>query len=279
MFSTLKELNLKPKPFSKLTTSVLWCDPYISQQMLNFHLNDSTPLASRPTEFRKKAVNWIGQRFNITKGFKLLELGCGPGLYSKEFASLSTDITAVDFSSNSIAYAKKQAEFDGLKINYLIHDYLELNLDNKFDLVSLIYLDYCALSPSQRKKLLTIIKQHLKPGGHFILDVVSQNYFYNVTEKAGYELEGQNGFWSKDEAYIFHNCFKYESEFVTLDKFSIFESNRSWEVYNWMQSFTLESLKAELSEFGLMFTDQIGDLTGAVYDQKSEQFALIAQNK
>ncbi|MBF9052490.1 SAM-dependent methyltransferase, partial [Roseobacter sp. HKCCD9032] len=47
MYSDLDELNRKPEPFSRYTTDVLWTDPWIAQQMLKMHLDDSTDLASR----------------------------------------------------------------------------------------------------------------------------------------------------------------------------------------------------------------------------------------
>lgn len=51
-----------------------------------------------------------------------------------------------------------------------------MSLQETFDFITMIYCDYGALSTDDRKKLLRIIYQHLKPGGKLLLDVFQRKH-------------------------------------------------------------------------------------------------------
>ncbi|HCY87478.1 MAG TPA: class I SAM-dependent methyltransferase, partial [Desulfobacteraceae bacterium] len=97
-------------------------------------------------------------------------------------------------SERSIRYAKKTAGEKGLDIDYYQQNYLEFETDKRFDLITMIFCDYCALSPSQRKTLLAKFYSFLKQGGSILMDVHSVNTFNNRTESALYELNQLDGF-------------------------------------------------------------------------------------
>ena len=63
-------------------------------------------------------------------------------------------MTGIDFSKRSIEYAKEVAVRDQLNISYVNQNYLEFETEDQFDLVLMIMCDFCALSPTQRKKIL-----------------------------------------------------------------------------------------------------------------------------
>ena len=62
----------------------MWHDPYIAKQMLTYHLNESHDIASRRPEAIDSIVAWITQRLGLQAGMSLLDLGCGPGLYTAD---------------------------------------------------------------------------------------------------------------------------------------------------------------------------------------------------
>jgi 2-polyprenyl-3-methyl-5-hydroxy-6-metoxy-1,4-benzoquinol methylase len=53
--------------------------------MLQYHLNDDIEASSRNSAFIEKSCNWIADHFNI-KGKKVIDFGCGPGLYATRLA-------------------------------------------------------------------------------------------------------------------------------------------------------------------------------------------------
>lgn len=277
MYEQLININKRPSPFSLYTADTLWTDPHIAQQMLKTHLDQNTDLASRRLSFIEASVRWLQQRFNIGPGTRLADFGCGPGLYTTRLAQLGAEVTGVDFSANSLAYAKETAVSQNLPIDYIHTNYLEFQSDQRFDLITLIYCDFCALSPAQRQTLLGIFRNHLADGGAIVLDVHSLVEFARFEEGVSYGRNQSGNFWTDEDYFSFTNQFKYEAERVTLDKYSIFTSTRSFAVYNWLQHFDRAALTAEFTASGLAITDWYANVAGEPFDPQSPTIAVIAQ--
>ena len=58
MFDKLEKINAKPKPFEFYTAEELWTDEHTSEQMLQFHLNESIDLSSRNHAFIDRSAEW-----------------------------------------------------------------------------------------------------------------------------------------------------------------------------------------------------------------------------
>jgi cyclopropane fatty-acyl-phospholipid synthase-like methyltransferase len=246
VFDDLNEINKKPKPFQYYTAEELWTDEHISKKMLEFHLDDSIDASSRNIDFINRSVSWILDHFNLDSNSKIIDFGCGPGLYTNRFAEEGCKVTGIDFSKRSINYAKQKALENNLDVNYINKNYLEFNTEDKFDLITMIMCDFCALSPAQRKNMLMKFSNILKPDGKILLDVYSLNSFKQKDEVSKYEFNSLNNFWSPDDYYCFINTFKYNDLKVSLDKYTIIEKARTRIVYNWLQYFSIESIKKRI---------------------------------
>ena len=277
MFAELNQIHARPKLFAFYTASDLWTDYHTSAQMLQFHLAEDMDVSSRNVDFINRSVAWIAAHFNVTAGVKIADFGCGPGLYANRLAQKQAEMTGIDFSERSIQYARDDAAREGLSVNYVKQDYLDFDTDERFDLILMIMCDYCALSTLQREKMLKKFNSLLKPGGYVLLDVYSLQAFKAKTEIAIYEPNLLDGFWSPNPYFGFLNVFKYESEKVSLDKYTIVEADRIRTVYNWLQYFTPEGLEKEMGASGLHIESIYADVTGSPYDRKSNEFAVVAK--
>lgn len=277
MFKELKEINSRPSPFQFYTADELWTDEHTSKQMLEYHLNESIDVASRNKSFIEKSVRWITSHFNVNNNAEIADFGCGPGLYTNRLAEQGAKVTGIDFSENSLNYAKHVAAEKNLNVNYVLTNYLDFETTNRFDLITMIMCDFCVLSPEQRKELLLKFHSLLKPDGSVLLDVYSLNSFEQKEESATYELNQMDGFWSKEDYYCFVNTFKYEAEKVTLDKYTIIEESRKRVVYNWLQYYSEESLANEFEENGFAIEHLFSDVSGKAYTSESKEMAIIAK--
>ena len=277
MFKELKKINSRPAPFQFYTADELWTNEHTSKQMLEYHLDDHVDLSSRNKEFIEQSVKWIISKFEIDKTTEIADFGCGPGLYTTRLAERGARVTGIDFSQNSLNYAKQVAANKGLSINYILSNYLEFETTDRFDLIMMIMCDFCVLSPAQRKKMLSKFNLLLKPEGSVLLDVYSLNSFNQKEEAVIYELNQLNGFWSSEDYYGFVNTFKYEKEKVTLDKYTIIEKSRKREVYNWLQYFSEDSLKNEFEENGFKTIELYSDVAGKNFSSESTEFAIVAR--
>ncbi len=277
MFEDLKKINTRPKPFEFYTASDLWTDEHASKQMLSFHLNGEIDVSSRNAAFIDRSVEWIVSHFNVGAGTKIADFGCGPGLYTMRLAKKQADVTGIDFSKRSIQYAQEVAPREGMSIRYVNQNYLEFETDDCFHLVLMIMCDFCALSPTQRKKMLGKFHTILQPGGSVLLDVYSLTAFDQREETAMYEANLLNGFWSPNKYYGFLNTFKYESEKVVLDKYTLIEAARTRTVYNWLQYFNPDALEREFVQCGFSIEKLYSNVAGSPFDSEGKEFAVVAK--
>lgn len=85
MLTELTPLFKKPPLYTK-TEIPFWDDEHISLQMLNAHLNPNYDGASRKLEFIEKSVDWISKILPSEHYPSVLDIGCGPGLYTERYA-------------------------------------------------------------------------------------------------------------------------------------------------------------------------------------------------
>jgi len=277
MFEKLERINKRPEPFQFYTANDLWTDEHTSKQMLSFHLNKDIDVSSRNGEFINRSVEWIATEFNIGRGFKIADFGCGPGLYAARLAKRGANVTGIDFSGRSIEYATEVAAREQLNINYVNQNYMDFETEDLFDLILMIMCDFCALSPTQRKGLLSKFHKILKPSGSVLLDVYSLSAFEQREETATYEVNQLNGFWSPNKYYGFLNTFKYDREQVILDKYTIIEETRKRVVYNWLQYFSEDSLKNQFEENGFRVEALYSDVAGKTLTSESAEIAIVAR--
>ncbi len=277
MFEELKEINYRPSPFQFYTAEELWANEHTSKEMLEYHLNEAIDVSSRNKSFIGRSAEWIVSHFGVDDKTTIADFGCGPGLYTMRLAERGATVTGIDFSENSLKYAQQVAEKKGLKINYIHTNYLDFETTQRFDLITMIMCDFCALSPAQREIMLSKFSSLLKTGGSVLLDVYSLNSFNRKEESATYELNQLNGFWSPEDYYCFVNTFKYDKEKVTLDKYTIIEESQTRIVYNWLQYFSKESLSEEFNNNGFKIVSFFLNVAGESFDPEATEFAVVAR--
>jgi len=278
MYEKLEEINKRPAVFGRYTAQALWADPYRARKMLAFHLNPGIDVSSRNAEFIETSAEWISERFKLGPGKSVCDFGCGPGLYTSRFARSGAAVMGLDFSENSIRYARAQAQRAGQHIDYVQVNYLEASLTTRFDLITMIMCDFCALSADQRRKLLGVFHDALTDDGAVLLDVYSMAAFAAREEASFYEKNQLDHFWCAQDYYCFVNTLKYATEAVVLDKYSIFpQGGKPETVYNWLQYFSAESLGKEMAEAGFVVTEIYKDISGGAFSANAPEFAIVAR--
>lgn len=275
MHKALQDINVRPEPFQFYTADELWTNKHTSKKMLEYHLNGAIDVSSKNSAFIENAIEWIVSQFNVNEHTTIADFGCGPGLYTAKLAEKGAIVTGIDFSENSLKYARQIAESKQLNINYINANYLDFETDQKFDLIMMIMYDFCALSPVQREIMLKKFRRMLKPNGAILFDVLSLNSFAQKQESSTYELNQLNGFWSAEDYYCFVNTFKYNAEKVILDKYSIIEKSKTRTVYNWLQYFNESSLSNEVQNAGLSIKQIYGNVAGGSYSPGLLEFAVV----
>ena len=275
MYELLQDIARRPEPFSRYTAKELWTRPHLARQMLSFHLNQETDLASCRFETIDQVVNWIDSKLGLS-GKRVCDLGCGPGLYTQRFSARGANVTGVDFSAHSLEYARLKARDNEQPIRYLNADYLSDDLPTGFDLVTLIYTDYCVLSPEQRSILLGRMREMLNSDGQIVIDVAGIASLARKEELTKIEERLLDGFWAEGDYVGIKRSFVYPDKNLSLDRYLIVEPDESWQIFNWFQHFTPESIESELQNAGFEIDQMVGDLSGVPLKPESDLIGIVA---
>ena len=106
----------------------------------------------------------------LPKNSEILDLACGKGRHAKYLNTLGFDVTGVDLSSESIAFAKK---FENPTLHFEEHD-MCLPYPKKFDAVFNLFTSF-GYFESEEDNLRTIrsIREELKPDGYGVIDFLN----------------------------------------------------------------------------------------------------------
>ncbi len=110
---------------------------------------------------------------------RLLDIGCGGGVLTEEFASLRCQVTGIDISPKSIAVAQAHAAMSGLSIDYRVGSGTSLPFeDSSFEAVSCCdVLEHI----QDWKEVIVEAPRVLVPGGLFFFDTINRTMKSRVT--------------------------------------------------------------------------------------------------
>lgn len=189
----------------------IWTDEYISKSLLEAQLDESTDAGSRKPSNRMVIVNWINSK--IRPNSKIIDLGCGPGLYAYEFGKLEHNVIGIDFNKESIDYAQKNKSIKGT-VGFKYSNYLEDTIDGKYDAVIMIFCDFSALIPSEQKVLLQKISNMLTDDGIFIFDVFGKTEIKNQKGQKTWYISNGGDFWCKEPYFLMKEIKLFDNEFT-----------------------------------------------------------------
>jgi 2-polyprenyl-3-methyl-5-hydroxy-6-metoxy-1,4-benzoquinol methylase len=274
MFEQLEQYLKLPQLY-ETTDFMFWRDDYISRKLLDVHLDPKIDLASRRPEFIESSADWIAQTAPPAQYPRLLDIGCGPGLYAERFAARGYSVTGVDFSENSIAYARVETKKRGSGIDYVCEDYLNMSVSGEFDIAVMIYCDYGALSAQNRALIMKRAFDRLRPGGMFLLDVCSLRQYDAFAEGRTWQAQ-EGGFWSAKKCYCLQNDLKYP-EHTTLNQTLIVTRDRTRLCNVWTHCFSKDELAAEAEGAGFHTIGVYADVAGGAYSDDAMTIAALLQ--
>lgn len=159
----------RPEPWAE-GEKIPWNEPAFSRRMLAEHLSQSHDLASRRSEKIDRHVEWIHRDLLGSRPTRILDLGCGPGLYSSRLARLGHECTGIDFSPASVEHARQHARAEGLSCTYRHEDIRQADFGTGYGLVMLIFGELNVFRPAEARDILTRAHAALDDGGVLLLE-------------------------------------------------------------------------------------------------------------
>jgi SAM-dependent methyltransferase len=254
-----------------------WDDEHISKGMLAAHLDPEMEAATRNPDFVRRSVRWIAG-FARESNPKLLDLGCGPGIYAELFVEAGFDVTGIDISRRSLAYAREQSGKKGSRIDFINSDYRGIDYDSVFDIVTLIYCDFGVLNPEDRAALLKKIHKALKPGGRFVTDVCALRFYEDRPESTRWSIE-DSGFWSADPHVCLHAFLRYDETNTYADRYIVAEKDTIRYFNIWNHRFSKEELLADMTNAGFASANFFRNVAGDAYKDESDTICAVANKE
>lgn len=193
--------------------AIPWSDPEFSRRMLREHLDQSHDRASRRISIIDAHVEWIHERILHSKPSRILDLGCGPGLYTQRLAERGHACTGIDCSPAAINYARAQARSTGADCIYRLED-IRMRDDFRigeqpYDLIMFIYGEFCMIQPADARAVLDRCRCALKPGGRMLLEILTADAVIRMGTQPRYWSIRRDGIMS-DFPYLcledYHYC-------------------------------------------------------------------------
>ena len=271
----LLKLNIKPGLFEQ-GEAKFWDDTHISKSMMESHLNPNHDAASRRPYTIDKTVQHLFKS-NVLKGnMRVLDLGCGPGLYAERLCQAGAKVVGIDISKRSIEYAEKSAARAGLDIEYHCMNFLDMDYNEEFDAVIQVYGELCTFSNDMRDRFLNLIHRALKKDGVFIFDVSTRVQRMRHGLKSGWYMS-EGGFWNPGMHLVLEQGYDYPEEKVWLDQYIVIDDQRMKVYRNWFHDYSLDSIKSIISAAGFKTRYVWNDLIGSDFYDGGDWIALCVE--
>ena len=119
--------------------NIPWNDRDFSERMLAEHLTQEHNLASRRFDIIDRQVRWIHTAVLGSKPTRILDLACGPGLYTSRLARLGHVCVGIDYAPAAVHYAQETAIREGLACTYCLGDVRETEYGDGYGLVMMLF--------------------------------------------------------------------------------------------------------------------------------------------
>ena len=253
----------------------IWEDELLAENLLAHHLNPDDGIASRNMGFVFRTSQWLNLICPHEQYRKVLDLGCGPGLYAMRLAKTGYRVTGIDLSGRSIAYAKEKSLAFGLDIHYVQDDYMKLGAFDQQDVVILINCHFGALSMENRGRLLKRVHDCLLPNGRLMLDVCTLAFYDACQEKQVYSVN-ESGFWYPGRHLLFETVHKYEHATLLNRNLVIAPGHRR--AYNlWNHCFSAKGLLDEAEAAGFSLAGTFCDTFGSPFYEGARTLTMLLE--
>ena len=213
-------------------------------------------------------INLIQRNVPVPTDSKVLDVCCGAGRHSIEFARRGYDVTGFDLSAYLIGQAKNalsRTNENGIKVKFLIRDMKDFNFKNKFDLAINIFSSFGYFEKdAENFRVFNNIHSSLKSGGYFVFDFLNESY----TKKniVPYSEDFINGKKFIQKRYI-KDGFLQKDIFIGGEKYS-----------ERIRLYSPVGIKSALSENGFRILKIFGDYFGSRFaGDKSKRLIIVSR--
>lgn len=199
---------------------------------------------------------------------RVLDLCCGAGRHSVEFARRAFDVTGVDRSAFLLEHAREYASAEDVSVRWVEADMRDFVEPGAFDLAVCLFTSFGYFEDSaENDRVLGNVFASLAPGGVFVLDVVGKETVARIFQPCR-ARDLPNGATVVMRARVVDDWSRIENEWSVLMK----ETVRTFRFRHWVYSGM--ELRALLQHAGFGRVEIFGGLDGSPYDTDATRLVV-----
>lgn len=256
--------RIPPEPWAE-GDKIPWDDPAFSRRMLREHLSQAHDLASRRSSIIDQHVGWIHHALLGGKPGRILDLGCGPGLYASRLAALGHHCLGIDFSPASIEYADDNSVATSGSASYLFGDIREVEYGSGYDLAMFIFGELNMFRRDDAGSILRKVRGALARGGLLLLEAHSFESIEAMGRQPASWRTAESGLFAEGPHVILSEHFWHEETRVATERTFVIHagSARVDRYVETAQAYTLEDYRAFLGASGFVLRESMPALPGS----------------
>jgi SAM-dependent methyltransferase len=266
-----------PAPWAE-GDKIPWNNPDFSRRMLREHLSQAHDAASRRSSIIDEHVAWIHRALLNNRSSRVLDLGCGPGLYSSRLAQRGHSCVGIDFSPASIEYARDFAQAQQLACEYQLADVRHADFGTGYDLAMFVFGESNVFRPAELQSILSEAHAALNDGGRILLEVHPLEVVQRLGHQRATWYSLSQGLFSDQPHLVLFESFWDEAQRVAIERFYIVDAETA-EVTahaSSMQAYTDEQYRYALQIAGFMDITFYPSLIGTPDERQPDLFAIVA---
>ena len=223
-----------------------------------------------------RQVDFLVKTLGLAGGERILDLACGYGRHSLEFAARGFAVTGVDITPEYIWDASETAAKRHLQVEFVRADIRDIDYKTEFDVVlsladgAIGYLE----NEAENLKIFDKAAQALKPGGRHFMDLCSRTHAEAHFPKRHWEIGTRSVSlaefsWDPATKRMLYGGWEIPFGKVATPPASV-DAHSSTRLYD------KEELRVLLAERGLMILETYGDYLGAPDSDKCLQLMVHA---
>lgn len=214
----------------------------------------------------KQTLDNLLKALDLSPNARIMDLACGKGRHARYLAEKGYDVTGLDISAASIAFAR---QFEHEHLLFFQHDMRLPFRINYYDAVMNMFTSFGYFETDKdHLKALINVGKGLKPGGLFLLDYFNSTWVRNQLVRTGEKTVDGITFYLKKSIRGGH-VFK-TVEFVT--------GGRHFEFRERVRLFSLEEFRNMMQLAGMEIKQSFGGYDLSPFDERqSKRLIIIAQ--
>jgi SAM-dependent methyltransferase len=140
-------------------------------------------------QFDQLLVSFVIEALSLKKGAEILDVACGAGCHSIEFAKKGLKVTAFDLAQSLIDVAKQRAKDEKVEANFFTGDMRDMSFESQFNAAVLLSHSFGFFNHEENKLVLKGAFDALQEGGCLLLDLMNP-YNLPTFQKTWTQLEG-----------------------------------------------------------------------------------------